>query len=70
MATEAVAAPPNSIETRVSTLRAKREQIQQGGGKQRIEKQHASKKLTSRERIASLVDRDSFREIGIFARHR
>ena len=70
MATETVVAPSNSIESRVSNLRAKREQIQQGGGKQRIDKQHASKKLTSRERIAKLVDRDSFQEIGIFARHR
>ena len=42
----------------------------QGGGKERIDKQHASGKLTARERIDKLVDQASFQEIGIFANHR
>ena len=41
-----------------------------GGGKERIERQHASGKLTARERIERLVDKGSFEEIGLFAAHR
>ena len=55
---------------RVSELRAKRAELELGGGKERIDKQHASGKLSARERVAKLVDRDSFEEIGLFARHR
>ncbi len=51
-------------------LHEKREKIKQGGGIQRIEKQHAAGKLTARERIERLVDRGSFQEIGLFAKHR
>src|SRR5215471_371904 len=40
-----------------------------GGGAQRIEKQHQSGKLTARERVTLLLDRDSFQEAGLFARH-
>lgn len=35
-----------------------------------ISKQHNSGKLTARERIARLTDKDSFSEIGIFVKHR
>ena len=41
-----------------------------GAAQQRIEKQHAAGKLTARERVEKLVDRDSFQEIGLFAQHR
>lgn len=41
-----------------------------GGGQDRIDKQHASGKLTARERIQSLVDPESFQEQGLFAEHR
>ncbi|WP_221394196.1 acyl-CoA carboxylase subunit beta [Dyadobacter sp. NIV53] len=41
-----------------------------GGGIKRIEAQHAKGKLTARERISVLVDRDSFEEIGKFVMHR
>ncbi len=58
--------PTNPVET----LRKKREHIQLGGGQERIDKQHASGKLTARERIDKLVDHDSFQEIGLFAQHR
>ena len=44
--------------------------VELGGGKERIEVQHASGKLTARERIEKLVDRESFEEIGLFAEHR
>jgi propionyl-CoA carboxylase beta chain len=41
-----------------------------GGGQQRIDKQHAKKKLTARERIEYLMDEGSFEEIGILVTHR
>ncbi|HRO74204.1 MAG TPA: carboxyl transferase domain-containing protein, partial [Saprospiraceae bacterium] len=41
-----------------------------GGGVDRIEKQHAKGKLTARERIELLLDRNSFEEIGMLKEHR
>ncbi len=41
-----------------------------GGGQARIDKQHAKKKLTARERIDYLLDEGSFEEIGILVTHR
>ena len=61
---------PATIEEKISDLRAKRGEVELGGGKDRIEKQHAGGKLTARERVEGLVDKDSFQEIGLFARHR
>ena len=40
-----------------------------GGGVQRIEKQHQQGKLSARERIAELVDDDSFEEFDMFRLH-
>ena len=44
--------------------------LKQGGGPKRIEKQHAQGKLTARERLNLLFDEGSFREIGLFVKHR
>jgi methylmalonyl-CoA carboxyltransferase large subunit len=55
---------------KISALSAKRAELEMGGGTERIEKQHASGKLTARERVARLVDTGSFQEIGLFAQHR
>ena len=41
-----------------------------GGGEERIEKQHAKKKLTARERIDYLLDEGSFEEMGLMVTHR
>jgi len=41
-----------------------------GGGQARIDKQHAKKKLTARERINYLMDEGSFEEIGVLVTHR
>ncbi|MCB9667716.1 MAG: methylmalonyl-CoA carboxyltransferase [Myxococcales bacterium] len=41
-----------------------------GGGEGRIEKQHASGKLTARERIETLLDSDSFVELDRLVTHR
>lgn len=48
-------------------LRFRREQGIQMGGADAIERQHEKGRLTVRERIASLVDKGSFREIGTLA---
>src|SRR5271169_6788382 len=61
---------PTSMEERVSELREKRAKIEQGGGKQRLAKQHEAGKLSARERVEKLVDHESFQEIGLFAKHR
>ena len=70
MPTDAVAPAQDLTEVRIEDLRKKRARIVQGGGKERIDKQHASGKLTARERIAKLVDEGSFQETGAFAKHR
>jgi propionyl-CoA carboxylase beta chain len=41
-----------------------------GGGEKRIEQQHAKGKLTARERVQLLLDKDSFQELGKFVMHR
>lgn len=41
-----------------------------GGGQKRIDKQHAKKKLTARERVNYFMDEGSFEEIGILVTHR
>jgi acetyl-CoA carboxylase carboxyltransferase component len=47
-------------------LRQLEEKLQLGGGAGRIEKQHQQGKLTARERIALLLDKDSYQqEIGL-----
>ncbi len=52
----------------ISKMRNHLEKIQLGGGKKAIEKQHEKNKLTARERIDYLVDKNStFLELGAFA---
>ena len=51
-------------------LEEKRTQAIQGGGVDRIAKQHKSGKLTARERIDLLLDDGSFREYDAFVEHR
>jgi propionyl-CoA carboxylase beta chain len=51
-------------------LHDKREALHQGGGAERIEKQHQQGKLSARERISLLLDEASFQEIGAFVEHR
>ncbi len=59
-----------TIQDKIAELEAKRAGLELGGGKERIDKQHASGKLSARERVAKLADKESFEEIGLFARHR
>lgn len=57
------------MEKQNSTLAERKAHIELGGGSAAIEKQHASGKKTARERIAALLDPDSFTEIDQFATH-
>ena len=51
-----------------SELRKRLAKVRLGGGQQRIEKHHAKGKMTARERIDHLLDKNSDRiEIGAFA---
>jgi len=52
----------------IQTLRDTEEEIKQGGGVKRIEKEHKKGKMTARERIDFLIDEDTaFDEIGLWA---
>ena len=55
---------------RIYELYDKRREIEQGGGDERIEKQHEKGKLTARERIELLLDEGSFVELNPFIEHR
>ena len=51
----------------LSEMRKRLEKIYEGGGKKAIEKQHSQQKLSPRERLAYLLDKDApFLEIGAF----
>jgi 3-methylcrotonyl-CoA carboxylase beta subunit len=57
---------PN-MDSLLQTLKAKYEQVKLGGGAKRIEKEHAKGKLTARERIDYLRDKETdFLEVGAF----
>jgi propionyl-CoA carboxylase beta chain len=51
-------------------LEQKRAEMHNGGGQERIEKQHQQGKLSARERISLLLDEGSFQEIGGLVEHR
>jgi methylmalonyl-CoA carboxyltransferase large subunit len=59
-----------NMQERIKELRDKQRKMQEGGGQARIDKQHQEGKLTARERIAELLDPDSFHELMLFAEHR
>lgn len=54
----------------IDKLKARRQAARLGGGARRIEAQHKRGKLTARERIELLMDRDSFAELDAFVEHR
>lgn len=51
-------------------LKKRQEQVLAMGGPKRVLRQHQSGKLTARERIDVLLDRDTFEEIGAHVTHR
>lgn len=55
---------------KLTELQYRRNKIEEGGGKARVQKQHDSGKLTARERINALLDSGSFVETDAFVSHR
>jgi len=60
----------SQLEQKLRELRSRREKVVQGGGAQRIERQHKAGKMTARERIAAFFDPGTFVEIDAFVTHR
>ncbi|WP_396601445.1 acyl-CoA carboxylase subunit beta [Algibacter sp. R77976] len=60
----------NSKQDKIDKLNKNLALSKLGGGQKRIDKQHANKKLTARERIDYLLDEGSFEEIGALVTHR
>jgi propionyl-CoA carboxylase beta chain len=56
--------------SKLDQLREREQQAEQGGGSARVEKQHASGKLTARERIDFLLDEETFQEFDKLVEHR
>jgi len=55
---------------RIQELQEKKDLSRQGGGSEKIKKQHQIGRLTARERIDLLLDKGSYREIDAFVEHR
>ena len=62
--------PTRGYEVIYNEYKGKRAKILQMGGEGAIQKQHAAKKLTARERLEYLFDDGDFTEIGAFITHR
>lgn len=58
------------IEEKIKELERRNLEAELGGGQERIDKQHAKGKMTARERVHYLLDKDSFQEIDKFVVHR
>lgn len=58
------------MDKKIEELQRRLKLAWEGGGPKRIERQHAQKKLTARERIAYLLDEGSFEEMGALVTHR
>lgn len=59
-----------SIQEKLQEMKDRQDKIKQGGGAKRIDKQHASGKLTARERLEKLLDPGSLVELDQFVHHR
>ena len=49
-------------------LEERRNRAREGGGPEKVARQHEAGKLTARERIALLIDGGTFTELGVHAR--
>ncbi|MDP6853591.1 MAG: acyl-CoA carboxylase subunit beta [Candidatus Marinimicrobia bacterium] len=56
--------------TAIKTLEKMRSKAIEGGGKERLQKQHDKGKLSARERLDILLDPNSFTELDMFVKHR
>ena len=54
----------------IEELENKRKKAEKGGGKKRLDAQHAKGKLSARERIHLLADKGSFEEYDMYVEHR
>ena len=61
---------PDRHSGRQDELAARRARIEEGGGPDRIARQHAAGKLTARERLTELLDPGTFVELDRFVTHR
>ncbi len=61
---------PQRLHNRAEELRRRSAEAEAGGGPERREREHKAGKLTARERIALLVDENSFEELDKFVTHR
>jgi propionyl-CoA carboxylase beta chain len=68
--TAAAAAQTAPIEDRIAELETKRAEARAAGGEQAVARQHDRGKLTARERIEALLDKDSFVETDQLMKHR
>jgi propionyl-CoA carboxylase beta chain len=59
-----------TIEKRIEFLESLRDKAREGGGPERVARQHAEGKLSAHERIELLLDPDSFLELDPFVAHR
>jgi len=57
------------MEDELDRLSRLEEQVKASGGEERLQRQHASGKLTARERIDLLFDADTFHELDLFVQH-
>src|SRR5213595_2585650 len=62
--------PKLTVQDRIERLIELNRAAELGGGEQRLERQKAEGKLTARERVSLLLDRDSFEEVDKFVTHR
>jgi propionyl-CoA carboxylase beta chain len=56
----------SEVDPRIEELREMRDKALKGGGQNRIDRQHAKGKLTARERLDLLLDKESFVELEPF----
>jgi propionyl-CoA carboxylase beta chain len=61
---------PQQSKTKLELLKEKQQAAEQGGGADRVAKQHAAGKMTARERVEFLLDDDTFQEFGKLVVHR
>ena len=61
---------PKQSKSKLERLKERSRLAEEGGGLERVEKQHAANKMTARERIEFLLDEDSFQEFDKLVVHR
>ena len=59
-----------SIDELMKNLKEKEEKVKAGGGEKRVKAQHEKGKLTARERLDLLLDKDSLVELDLLVEHR